>query len=144
MGVSKGCCTTAFFFYRRPADKEDYVVIEYGHPKIKQTIKLLGIKRKLKKAQEKAINNGLNGHNLLVIAPIPLKNPPSFKSRPCSRSDYEDAVSVIKERLQKQMLFLLRKTSDGAGLDTAAQKLREDYTDISNERWKKFWISLKR
>lgn len=55
---------------------------------------------------------------------------------------YEDALysvmeNVKEERLREQMLFLLRKTSDGAGLDTAAQKLREVYTDVNNKRWKK-------
>ena len=36
---------------------------------VKQAAKLLGIKGKLKKAQSEAINDGLNGHDLLVIAP---------------------------------------------------------------------------
>lgn len=36
-----------------------------------------------------------------------------------------------------KMLFLLQKASDGAGLDTAAQKLREAYTAVNNKRWKK-------
>ena len=55
---------------------------------------------------------------------------------------YEDALysvmeNVKKERLREQMLFLLRKTSDGTRLDTAAQKSREAYTDVNNKRWKK-------
>lgn len=44
--------------------------VAYGHEKtVKQAAKLLGIKGKRKKAQSKAINDGLNGHDLLVIAP---------------------------------------------------------------------------
>ena len=51
---------------------------------------------------------------------------------------YKDAVSAVmenikKERLREQMLFLLRKTSDGAGLDTAAQKWAKIY-DIVDAR----------
>lgn len=51
---------------------------------------------------------------------------------------YEDAVSAVmknikKERLREQMLFLLRKTSDGAGLGTAAQKWMKIY-DIADAR----------
>ena len=51
---------------------------------------------------------------------------------------YEDAVysvmkNVKKDRLREQMLFLLRKTSDGAGLDTAVQKWAKIY-DIVGAR----------
>ena len=61
---------------------------------------------------------------------------------------HENAVSAVmknvkKERLREQMLFLLRKTSDGAGLDTAAQKLREVYTDVNNKRLKKILYKFK-
>lgn len=61
--------------------------------RVKQAAKLLGIKGKLKKAQSKAINDGLNGHNLLVIAPPLSANPLSFKSWPCSRVDYPSLLS---------------------------------------------------
>lgn len=44
--------------------------------------------------------------------------------------------------LQEQMLFLLRKTSDGAGLDTAAQKLKKDYKDVKDKRMKKIYSAF--
>ena len=44
--------------------------------------------------------------------------------------------------LQEQMLFLLRKTSDGAGLDTAAQKLKKDYKDVKDKRMEKIYSAF--
>ncbi|WP_277239591.1 hypothetical protein [Merdimonas faecis] len=41
---------------------------------------------------------------------------------------------VEKPVLQDQMLFLLKKTSDGAGMDTAAQKLKDCYKYVKTEQ----------
>lgn len=38
----------------------------------------------------------------------------------------------IKPKTKKQMLFLLKKTSDGDGLDTALEKLKKEYKTKSN------------
>ena len=65
------------------------------------------------------------------------------KMFPCSGTHlrYEDAVSVIhkikKDTLCEQMLCLLRKVSDAATLDSAARKLKEHYTDVTDKRIKK-------
>ena len=71
----------------------------------------------------------------------------SYLSRmfPCSGThlQYEDAVSVVqkikKETLREQMLYLLRKVSDAATLDSAARKLEEHYTDVTDKRIKKIY-----
>ena len=53
---------------------------------------------------------------------------------------YEDALysvmeNVKKERLREQMLFLLRKTSDDAGLDTVAQKWAKTYNIVDARKF---------
>lgn len=71
----------------------------------------------------------------------------SYLSRifPCSGThlQYEDAVSVVqkikKETLREQMLYLLRKVSDAATWDSAARKLNEHYTDVTDKRIKKIY-----
>ena len=59
---------------------------------------------------------------------------------------YKDAVSKVqkikKETLREQMLYLLRKVSDAATWDSAAQKLKEHYkdvTDVTDKRIKKLY-----
>ena len=44
--------------------------------------------------------------------------------------------------LREQMLFLLRKTSDSAGLDTAAKKKKKDYKDVKDKRMKKIYSAF--
>ena len=71
----------------------------------------------------------------------------SYLSRmfPCSGThlQYEDAVSVVqkikKETLREQMLYLLRKVSDAATWDSAARKLKEHYTDVTDKQIKKIY-----
>ena len=71
----------------------------------------------------------------------------SYLSRmfPCSGThlQYEEAVSVVqkikKETLREQMLYLLRKVSDAATWDSAARKLKEHYTDVTDKRIKKIY-----
>lgn len=71
----------------------------------------------------------------------------SYLSRmfPCSGThlQYEEAVSVVqkikKETLREQMLYLLRKVSDAATWDSAARKLNEHYTDVTDKRIKKIY-----
>lgn len=46
---------------------------------------------------------------------------------------------VTDSILQEQMLFMIRKTSDGDGLDTATQKLKDSYKNVDNRRLKKLW-----
>ena len=64
---------------------------------------------------------------------------------PCSGThlQYEDAVSVVqkikKETLREQMLYLLRKVSDAATWDSAARKLKEHYTDVTDKQIKKIY-----
>ena len=56
---------------------------------------------------------------------------------------YGNAVEIVrtvkKETLREQMLFLLKKTSGGAGLDTAVQKLKQAYKDVADKQLKKIW-----
>ena len=58
---------------------------------------------------------------------------------------YEAAKKLILEKvsdriLREQMLYLLKKTSDSAGLSTATRKLKEHYTDVDH-RWIKKILS---
>ena len=59
---------------------------------------------------------------------------------------YEDAADEIrtvrKEALREQMLFLLKKTSGGAGLDTAVQKLKQAYKNVGDKQIQGIWIKL--
>ena len=55
---------------------------------------------------------------------------------------YKKAEKKIEEeikdkKLRQQMLFLLKKTSKGAGLDTAIQKFDEQYKDVNHRKLKK-------
>ena len=56
---------------------------------------------------------------------------------------YEDTVSAIKtvkkEAMREQMLFLLRKTSDGSGLDTAIAKCQKAYQSVGQKQIKRIW-----
>ncbi len=54
-----------------------------------------------------------------------------------SKKRVEETVKDLK--LQEQMLFLLRKTSDGAGLTTAVEKLKKKYQKIDKQRMKVIW-----
>ena len=51
---------------------------------------------------------------------------------------YEDAVSAVlkikKKAQQERMLYLLKKVSDTATLDSAAQKVKDHYTDVERKR----------
>jgi hypothetical protein len=40
------------------------------------------------------------------------------------------------------MLFLLKKTSGGAGLDTAVQKLKQAYKNVGDKQIQGIWIKL--
>ena len=46
---------------------------------------------------------------------------------------------IKKETLREQMLYLLRKVSDAATWDSAARKLNEHYTDVTDNRIKKIY-----
>ena len=45
--------------------------------------------------------------------------------------------AIEDKKLRQQMLFLLKKTSKGAGLDTAIQKFDEQYKDVNHRKLKK-------
>lgn len=71
------------------------------------------------------------------------------KMFPCSGKhlSYRKTERILKEQvtdgiLQEQMLFLVKKTSDGAGLDTATQKLKDSYKNVDNRRLKKLWTTF--
>lgn len=71
------------------------------------------------------------------------------KMFPCSGKhlSYRKTERIMKEQvtdsiLQEQMLFLVKKTSDGAGLDTATQKLKDSYTNVDVRRLKKLWAAF--
>lgn len=62
---------------------------------------------------------------------------------------YEEAKKRIesnaaKPLLKEQMLFLLRKTSDSAGLSAAVHKLEDHYKDVDNRRIKKIFSEFDR
>jgi len=55
---------------------------------------------------------------------------------------YKAAKKMILEKvsdsiLQEQMLYLLKKTSDSAGLSTATRKMKKHYTDVGHRRIKR-------
>lgn len=60
---------------------------------------------------------------------------------------YEKAKKTIQEKvkddlLQGQILYLLKKTSDSAGLSTATRKLKEHYTHVDDRRIKKIFAEF--
>lgn len=67
-----------------------------------------------------------------------------YKLFPCSGKyvRYSQAMEQVQKRaedtiLQEQMCYLVKKTSDGAGLDTAIQKLKIHYKDVGSKGVKK-------
>lgn len=50
--------------------------------------------------------------------------------------------SDIDDSLKKQMLYLLRKTSDSAGLSAAVRKLKDHYRNVDNRRVKKIFSTF--
>ena len=60
---------------------------------------------------------------------------------------YVVAKKLIQEKvkdssLQEQMLYLLEKTSDSAGVSTAVRKLKEHYSDVDNRRIKRIFAEF--
>lgn len=57
---------------------------------------------------------------------------------------YHEAKEMVQSKvndglLREQMLYLLKKTSDSAGVRTAVQKLRDHYSDVDDRRKKKIF-----
>ena len=68
------------------------------------------------------------------------------KMFPCSGEfvSYKRAKKAIEihirdQQLREQMLYLLKKASRSAGLDTAVQMLRDQYKDVDHRRLKKIY-----
>ena len=62
-------------------------------------------------------------------------------------ASYETAKKKIKsgiksQKLQEQMLYLIKKVSDSSGLDTATRKLKEHYKDVDDRRIKKIFSAF--
>lgn len=53
-------------------------------------------------------------------------------------------TSIAKPLLKEQMLYLLRKTSDSAGLSAAVHKLEDHYENVDNHRIKKIFSEFDR
>ena len=59
---------------------------------------------------------------------------------------YKDAMSAVrrvkKKEQRERMLYLLRKASDAATLDSAAQKVKDHYTDVNSKKRKKIYANF--
>lgn len=60
---------------------------------------------------------------------------------------YDKAKKAIQEKvkdnlLREQMLYLLKKTSDSAGMSTAVQKLKEHYKNVTDRRKKEILFAF--
>ena len=122
---------------RCPRELEDAAIL-----RLEAQLKRPALKRVLGK---KALENNAALLKAAAKHSVPIIKSYLNKMFPCSRTHlrYEDAVSMVqkikKETLRGQMLYLLRKVSDAATWDSAARKLNEHYTDVTDKRIKKIY-----